>query len=205
MSAHACTHATSRAYANENRSSRSSPICFTSSRSARCVCTHVYWCLFGCVFIYQLIALKQNLGDITVPAQPSLQRIHSHDSELAHTVKRLRAGILLHECIDGRMRGSSGGAGEDMMFAGRERSLQKAWEEEEVLSCVCLCVCVCVCARAPACVLCGVALCNVNICMNMYTRAGTRASAHTSSACKSICCFACLHAFKRVRACCVYV
>ena len=139
MRAHAQIHALARS----SRSSRLSPICLTSFKSARCVCAQVYRCLLGCVFVYQLIALKQNLGEIAVPAQPSLQRIHSNDSELAYTVKRLRAGNLLHESIDGRVGGSNGGGvggAENMVLAGRERGLQKAWEEDEVLFVLCVCV-----------------------------------------------------------------
>lgn len=75
-------------------------------------------------------ANKQNMGDFAVPALPSLHRIHAHDSELAHAVKRLRAGILLKECVDGLVQGSSNVEGENLTLRGREQSLR---EDAEVL------------------------------------------------------------------------
>jgi hypothetical protein len=76
------------------------------------------------------------MGDFAVPALPSLHRIHSHDSEFAHAVKRLRAGIFLKESVDGLVQGSSNvEGGENLTLRGREQSLR---EDAEVLF-VCMC------------------------------------------------------------------
>jgi hypothetical protein len=79
------------------------------------------------------------MGDFAVPALPSLHRIRSHDSELAHTVKRLRAGVLLKECVDGLVQGSSNvEGGGDLTLRGREQSLKQERKDAEVLF-VCVC------------------------------------------------------------------